>query len=56
MTEGLKFARPTVRRSASLDADQTGWQLLEERQDGATPQLAADDHPASSINARNLED
>jgi hypothetical protein len=56
MTEGLKFARPMVRRSASLDADQTGWQLLEERQDGATPQLAADDHPASSINARNLED
>ena len=56
MTEGLKFARPMVRRSASLDADQTGWQLLEERQNGATLQLAADDHLTSSINAVNLED
>ncbi len=31
MAERLKFARPVVRRRASLDADQTRWQLLEER-------------------------
>jgi molybdenum-dependent DNA-binding transcriptional regulator ModE len=55
MTEGLKFARPMVRRSAGLDTDQTRGQLLEERHDGATPQLAVDDHLASSINAMNLE-
>jgi hypothetical protein len=55
MTERLKFARPMVRRSTSLDADPTGRQLLEERQDGATPQLATDDHLTSSINAMNLE-
>jgi hypothetical protein len=36
MAEGLKFARPIVRRGASLYANQAWWQLLKERQDGAT--------------------
>jgi hypothetical protein len=45
-----------VRRGASLDPNQTYWQFLEERQDGATLQLAADDHLASSINAVHLKD
>jgi len=56
MAERLKFARPVVRRRASLDADQTRWQLLEERQDVATLQLAADDYLASGINPVNLKD
>src|SRR6266436_9829270 len=47
MAECLKFARPVVGRGASLHADQTWCQLLKERQDGATLQLAADDHLAS---------
>src|SRR5712675_312704 len=50
VTECLKLARPMVRRGARLNADQTGWQLLEERQDRTTLQLAADDHLASGIN------
>jgi len=45
-----------VRRGAGLDADQAWWQLLEERQDGATLQLTADDHLAGGINAVDLED
>ena len=45
-----------VRRGASLDSNQTYWQFLEERQDGATLQLAADEHLASGINAVDLED
>jgi hypothetical protein len=32
------------------------WQFLEERQDGATLQLAADEHLAGGINAVDLED
>ena len=56
MTKCLEFARPMVRRGASLDADQTWRQLLEERQDLATLQLAADDHLAGGINAVDLED
>src|SRR5258706_1552729 len=55
MAECLKFARPIVGRGASLDADQAWWQLLKERQDGATLQLAADDHLASRINSVNLQ-
>jgi hypothetical protein len=39
-----------VRRGASLDADQAWRQLLEERQDVAPLQLAADHHLASGIN------
>jgi hypothetical protein len=45
-----------VRRGASLDANQEWWQLLEERQDRAPLQLAADDHRAGRINSVNLED
>jgi len=44
-----------VRRGASLYANQAWWQLPKERQDGATLQLAADDHLASGINSVNLE-
>jgi hypothetical protein len=36
MTERLQFARPMVRRGASLNANQAWRQLLKERQDGAT--------------------
>jgi hypothetical protein len=56
MTECLEFARPMVRRGASLYANQTCWQLLKERNYLATLQLAADDHLASGINAMNLKD
>jgi hypothetical protein len=56
MAECLKFARPIVRRGASLYANQAWWQLLEERQDVATLQLAADDYLASGINSVDLED
>jgi hypothetical protein len=42
MAECLQHARPMMRRSASLDANQALWQLLKERQHVATLQLAAD--------------
>jgi hypothetical protein len=45
-----------VRRGASFYADQAWRQLLEERQDRAPLQLAADDHLASGINSVNLKD
>jgi len=51
MTKCLKLARPMVRRGASFYADQAWRQLLEERQDRAPLQLAADDHLASGINS-----
>src|SRR5450631_1446410 len=51
MAEHLKFARPMVRRSASLYANQAWWQLLEKCQHLAALQLAADQHLARSINA-----
>ena len=35
MAKRLEFARPMVRRCASLDANQARWQLMEERQDVA---------------------
>jgi len=44
-----------VRRGASLYANQAWWQLLEECQDVAPLQLAADDHLTSGINSVNLE-
>jgi|tagenome__1003787_1003787.scaffolds.fasta_scaffold18005819_2 hypothetical protein len=44
-----------VRRGASLNADQAGRLLLEERQDLVTLQLAADDHLATGINSVDLE-
>jgi hypothetical protein len=56
MAESLKLARPMVRRGASFDADQLGWQFLEERQDRPPLQLTADDHLASGINPVDLED
>jgi hypothetical protein len=45
-----------VRRGASLDANQAWWQLLEEHQDRAPLQLAADDYLPGAINPVNLED
>jgi hypothetical protein len=45
-----------VRRCTRLNADQTWRQLLEERQDRASLQLAADDHLAGAINPMNLKD
>jgi hypothetical protein len=56
MAKCLEFARPMVRRGASFCADQACWQLLEERQDEATLQLAPDDHLATGVNSVNLED
>jgi hypothetical protein len=56
MAKCLEFARPMVRRCARLNADQTRRQLLEERQDRAALQLAADNHLTSGINSANLED
>jgi hypothetical protein len=56
MAKGLELARPMVRRGASLNANQAWRQLLKERQDLATLQLAADQHLATSVNAMNLKD
>ena len=56
MAERLEMAGPVMRRSASLDANQAGWQLFKERQDLATLQLAADDHLTSGIHAVDLKD
>src|SRR6266403_5804541 len=55
VTQCLELARPVVRRGAGFDTDQTGRQLLEERQDVAALQLAANDHLAASGDAVNLE-
>jgi hypothetical protein len=55
MAERLELARPMVRRGASFDADKAWWHLLEERQDAAALQLAANDHLAAGINPMNLE-
>jgi hypothetical protein len=44
-----------VRRCTSLDPNQAWRQFLKEWQDVTTPQLTADDHLASSINAVHLE-
>jgi hypothetical protein len=55
MTECLQLARPMMRRGASLDANQTWRQLLEERQHVATLQLAADYYLANRINSVDLE-
>jgi hypothetical protein len=41
VTECPKLARPMVRRGTGLYANQARWQLLEERQDVPTLQLAA---------------
>src|SRR5476649_734844 len=55
IAERLKFARPMVRRGASLYANQAWRQLLKERQHRPPLQLAADDHLTRSINAVYLE-
>jgi len=55
MAKCLQLARPMMRRSASLDANQAWRQLLKERQHLATLQLTADDHLTRSINAVYLE-
>lgn len=53
---------PLLQRAYETDsvakraAMKTYWQFLEERQDGATLQLAADEHLAGGINAVDLED
>jgi hypothetical protein len=47
MAKCLKFARPIVRRGASLYANQAWWQLLKECQDVTTLQLTANGHLAS---------
>jgi hypothetical protein len=53
----LSYEQIIVERGASLDPNQTYcWQFLEERQDGATLQLAGDEHLAGGINAMDLED
>src|SRR5262245_15698786 len=44
-----------VRRGASLDADQTSRQLLEERQDVAPLQLTADDNLVVRVDAVGLK-
>ena len=51
----LELARPMMRRGAGFDTDKAWRQLLEERQDIAPLQLAANDHLAAGINAVNLE-
>jgi hypothetical protein len=56
MAKRLELARPVVRRGASLNANQAWRQLLKERQDLATLQLAANNHLAGTINAMNLKD
>ena len=56
MTQCLQLARPMVRRGAGFNADQARRQLLKERKDIATLQLAADDYLAGGINSVNLED
>src|SRR6185437_14485828 len=56
MTERLEFARPMMRRSTGLDANQAWRQLLEERQDVAALQLTADEHLAFCVDAVHLKD
>ena len=55
VTQRLQLPRPVVGRSAGLNADQARLQLLKERQDRASFQLAADDCLAGAINPMNLE-
>src|SRR6266496_3203162 len=55
MTERLEFARPMMRGCASLDADETRRQLLEESSDVTALQLAPDDHIAFQVDAMDLK-
>ena len=56
MSERLEFARPMMRRSTGLDANQAWRQLLEECQDVAALQLTADEHLAFRVDAVHLKD
>ena len=49
------FRRLTSETRRKPPCDQVRWQLLKERQNVATLQLAADDHFASGVNSVNLE-
>jgi len=51
----LELTRPMMRCGARFDANQAGWQLLEECQDVAALQLTADDHLAFRVNALRLK-
>src|ERR1700687_4607418 len=55
MTECLQLARPMMRRGASLDANQTWRQLLEESQHVAPLQLAAGYYLANRIHSVDRE-
>ena len=56
MAERLQLAGPMMRCCAGLDADQTRWQLVEEGDDLASPQLPADHDFARFVNSVNLKD
>ena len=56
MPKPLELARPMMRRSTGLDANQAWRQLLEERQDVAALQLTADEYLAFCVNAVHLKD
>jgi hypothetical protein len=56
MPESLQLARPMMRGGAGFDADETGRQLLEEREYVSTLQLPANDHASLRVDAVNLED
>jgi hypothetical protein len=55
MTESLKFARPMMRRRAGLDADQSGRQILEERDHIPALDLPADSDATLRVDAVNLK-
>src|SRR5215472_1507383 len=55
MPKRLQFARPIMRGGAGFDADQTGLQFLEERQNIATLHFAANNYIACRIDAVNLK-
>jgi hypothetical protein len=55
MTELLDLSCPVVRRGAGLHPDQTGRQLLEERQYLTSAQLAANDDHTLRVDTMNLD-
>ena len=50
-----QLATPVMRRGAGFDADQTGWQLSEERKELRPPDLLSDDYHAALVDAVHLE-
>src|SRR4029077_70023 len=56
MAERLELARPVMRRCAGLNPNDARRQLLEERQDIAAFELAADDHITVRVDAVDLKD